>query len=339
MPARSEASQTTQPAGGGLREQRPVDEQRRHQRLGLGRRQPEALDQLVLVEPLDLVAEREEPLAGDLARAALGVGVEDLRRGEAHVAADRDDVRDPVERDLDADFLDDVRDVAAEQRHLDVVAVALQVELLAHADRAERVDAGAGRLAAPQQRQAGAAAADLGQQRPRAAERRVVLERVAHREVQQPALFRLVDDVELDAGAPPDAIEEHVAVPGLADGAGRHGADLADAVQVHRLAEAVERADHRVAGARPDGPAGREGVAAERDAARRLLDHPRRLAGPDLGDRQPDGAGAHVEHGDQEQVCPRRPPLPPTDSRWSTSSRMILDRRVGDRKSKRDVTA
>ena len=68
-----------------------------------------------------------------------------------------------------ADFLDHVRDVALEQRHLQLVGVAAQVELLAEPHRAERVDARAGRLAAAQQREAGAAAADFDQQRPRAA--------------------------------------------------------------------------------------------------------------------------------------------------------------------------
>ena len=81
------------------------------------------------------------------------IAVEDLRRRKAHIPADSDDVCDAVQRDLDPDLFDDVGDIAAEKGQLDVVAVALQVELLAYADGAEGVDARVGRLAAPQQRE------------------------------------------------------------------------------------------------------------------------------------------------------------------------------------------
>ena len=226
-------------------------------------------------------------------------------------------MRDAVQRDLDPDLLDDVRDVAAEKRQLDVVAVALQVELLAQADGAERVDARVGRLAAPQQREAGAAAADFDQQRAGAAERGVPLEPVPDRQIDQAALFGLVDDVESDAGAAPDAIEEHVAVTRFADGAGRGGPDPADAVQLHRGAEPVDRGDHGVTGPRPDRPAGRERIATERHAPGQLLDNAWRLADDNFGDRQSNRAGAHVEHGDQNRCV----------GRGSLSSRRVLHAR------------
>ena len=182
------------------------------------------------------------------------------------------------------------------------MAVTLQVELLTDTDRSERVNPGVGRLAAPQQRQAGAAATDFSEQRARAAKGGVRLERVPYRQEQQPPFLRLVDDVELDPGAATDAVQEDVTVAGLADRAGRGRPDLAHAVEIHGLPEAVQGADDRVTGAGSDRPAGREGVAAERHATRQLLDHARRLAGPDFGNRQPDGAGAHVEHGDQAGI-------------------------------------
>ena len=102
------------------------------------------------------------------AHAVGGLAVEDLRRRESHVAADHDHVGDPAERDLAANFVDDVRDRSLQQRQLDVVGQPPQVELLAQPHGAERVDAGAVGLSLPQQRQAGAAAADFGEQRPRA---------------------------------------------------------------------------------------------------------------------------------------------------------------------------
>ena len=135
-------------------------------------------------------------------------------------------MRDPVQRDLEPDLLDDVGDVAPEQRQLDFLAVPAQIELLAEADRAKSVDARARRLAPPQQGQARAAAADLREQGPRPAEGGVSAELVADGQEHQAALFRFVDDVEGDAGARLDAVEEHVAVASFAHGARRDGADV-----------------------------------------------------------------------------------------------------------------
>jgi len=90
-----------------------------------------------------------------------------LGRDEPHVAADRDHVGDAIERYLEADFLDHIRDVALEQRHLQLLGMAAQVELLAEANRAEGVHTRAGGLSPAEQRQAGAAAADFDQQRAR----------------------------------------------------------------------------------------------------------------------------------------------------------------------------
>ena len=140
-------------ARGGLGQQRPVDEQRRQQRLGLDGRQPEAIDQALVVQPLDLVAEREELRRAAISRTpSSGLAARDLRRREPHVAADRDHVRDAFERNLDADLVDDVRDVALEQRHLQLVRVAPQVRAAAAAGprraRRRRSDGLAARAAA-----------------------------------------------------------------------------------------------------------------------------------------------------------------------------------------------
>ena len=123
-----------QPACGRFSHQRAVDEQGRRERLGLGGRHPKALDQFVFLNLRDLIAEREKSIARDFARATFGVAVQDLRRREAHIPTDSDDLCDAIQRHLDPNFFDDVGDIAAEKRQLDVVAVALQVELLPHPD-------------------------------------------------------------------------------------------------------------------------------------------------------------------------------------------------------------
>ena len=99
-----------EPAGGRLGHQRTVDEQGWHERLRFDRRQAKALDQLLFVEALDLIAEGEERVARNLTDAVVGVGLEDLRRREAHVAVDRHDVGDAAQRVVDPDLLDHVRD-------------------------------------------------------------------------------------------------------------------------------------------------------------------------------------------------------------------------------------
>ena len=124
----------------------------------------------------------------------------------------------------------DVGDGASEQGDLKFVGVAAQVEVLAEPDGAERVDAGTVRLAAPQQRQARAAAADLDAQRPGALQGGMAAQRVADREEDQAAFLGLVDDLEREAGAAADAIEKQLAVARFADRARRHGANALDAV-------------------------------------------------------------------------------------------------------------
>ncbi len=115
-PVRSDASRHDDLRALRFGEQRAIDEQRRHERFGFDRGQAEALDQRVLVEPLDLVAERQERVARDLAAAGLALLLQDLRGREAHVAADRDHVRDAAERNVEADLVDDVGDVPLQQR-------------------------------------------------------------------------------------------------------------------------------------------------------------------------------------------------------------------------------
>ena len=96
-------------------------------------------------------------------------------------------------------------------------------------------------------------AANLGEERAGAAKRRMLTQRVANREKDEPALLRLVDDLERDAGAGAEQIEEGVAVARFADRARRHRGDVGDAVAVGNAAEAGDRGDRGVEGPGADG--------------------------------------------------------------------------------------
>ena len=154
-------------ADGGLRHQRPVDEQRGPECLRLDGRKSKPLDNAVLVQPLDLVAESQESLARDLVMAVVRFVLLHLRCQKADISAQRNHVREPIERNLETDLIDDVRDVPPQQGRLNVLAMPAEIQLLAEPDRPERVHARAVRFAAAQQRQAGAAPADFHQQRSR----------------------------------------------------------------------------------------------------------------------------------------------------------------------------
>jgi hypothetical protein len=120
--------------------------------------------------------------------------------------------------------------------------------------------------------------------------------------------FPLVDDVEFDARAAPDPVEEDF--PGLAHRAGRRGVDPGDTVRVHRLPEALERADHRVNRLRTDG-ASRERVPAA------PLYSPRRCQGlTEVTSRSPGvSRWRPCRHRDQ----PRLPPVPARRRRAESS--------------------
>ncbi len=200
------------------------------------------------------------------------------------------------QRHLAADVLDDVLHGAVEEPHPLVVAAVPGGEVLAHADRAERVGAGVDGLAAAQEREVGAAPAHLDEEGVPAREGLVLPERLAHRDVAEAVLLGAVDDLDVDAGAQAHPVEEGVAVDGLAHGARGHRAVADDAVGVHDPAEALQGPQGRLDGGRPQ-PAAGEGVLAQEDGPRGLLEDPGRLAGGQLGHDQPDGARPHVQDG------------------------------------------
>ena len=133
-------------------------------------RQPEAVDEAVVVEPLDLVAEREEALAGNLAGRLASVSP-----SESCAAANR--MSPPTATTCvtrSSGISTRISSMTLAMSRLSRATwsswrVPAQVEPLAQPDGAERVDAGPGRLAAAEQREAGAAAADLDRAASRAA--------------------------------------------------------------------------------------------------------------------------------------------------------------------------
>ena len=97
---------------------------------------------------------------------------------EPDIATGGDEAADATQRYVQSDFIDHVGHVALEQRDLDLVAVAAQIELLAQPDGTQRIDGRAIRLAAAQKRETGAAPPDFNKERPCPLERGVFAERI-----------------------------------------------------------------------------------------------------------------------------------------------------------------
>ena len=261
--------------GLGLEEQLPVDEEGGNERLDLGEGQAVGLHELLVVERHRLLAEGEEPLAREVPRGEAGVVAHDLVGGEAGVPAEGEEVLRLAQGHLAADVLDDVLHGAVEEAHALLVAAVPGGQVLPHADRPEGVGPGVDGLAAAQEGDVGAAAADLDEERVPAREGLVVLERLADRDVAQAVLLGAVDDLHVDPGAQAHAVEEGVAVDGLPHRARGDRAVADDAVGVHDPAEALQGPQRGLDGGRPQ-PAAGEGVLAQEDGPRGLLEDPGR---------------------------------------------------------------
>ena len=130
------------------------------------------------------------------------------------------------QRNLDADFLDDVGDVALEQAtcrswlcRLRSSCWRIRTAPSAYTpDRLGWPRRSSVRLVLPPPTSTSSVHAPLNAGWPPSA--------LPDGQIDEPALFRFVDDLERDAGAAADAIEEHVAVARLAHRAGRDRPDL-----------------------------------------------------------------------------------------------------------------
>ncbi len=163
-------------------------------------------------------------------------------------------------------------------------------------DRAEPQALRGGDLAVLQHRQQRAAAAHVGDQRLPLVHAQGVAHRLAHRRDRQPAFLRRVDHLDVQPGGHEDAIEKRVAVGGLADGGGGHGANLLHLVEIEQLAVVAEHLDggaHALAAQ----PAAAEGVLAQADRPLQPLQHLDPAVGKHLGNDHPQGVGPHVDGG------------------------------------------
>ncbi len=146
---------------------------------------------------------------------------------------------------------------------------------------------------------------------------------VPHREIDQPALLRHVDDVHLEPGPDLHPVEERVGVRRLAHRAGRDGAVAGRAVLVHQVLEALEGAQGRFHRAGADASR-RERVFAERHAAHHLLDDERPAARGELGHDEAHGACADVDDRDGFRGRAAAPP-----GRWGLVSTTASSYRLG----------
>ena len=171
-----------------------------------------------------------------------------------------------------------------------------EIQLLSKPDRAKRIDARDHRLAAAQQRQARASAADFRQERPGPLQCWMLLERMPDGEIDEAAFFGFVDSLKGDTRASAHAIEKQLSIPCFAYGACRDRTYVPDAVLLEELTESFNRRERCIRGLRADDSA-RKRVTPEDDAARGFLDDANGLPWQDFSDDEPDGARPHVEDG------------------------------------------
>ena len=169
-------------------------------------------------------------------------------------------------------------------------------EHLLQPDRAQPQALRGGDLAVLQQRQQRAPSAHVGDQGLPLVDSQGVAHRLTHRRDRQPALLRGVDHLDVQPGGHEHAVEERIAVGGLADGGGGHRADLLDLVQIEQLAVVAQHL-HGGAHALAAQPAAAERVLPQADRPLEPLQHFDPAVGKDLGDDHPQGVRPHVDGG------------------------------------------
>ena len=145
--------------------------------------------------------------------------------------------------------------------------------------------------------QQSAAAADVGDERLTLLDAQGVAHRLADGRDGQPAFLRRVDHFDVQMRGHEDAIQEGLAVGGLADGRGGHGPDLLDLIEIEQLAEIAQHGHggpHAVAAQASTA----EGVLAQMDGPLQLLQDLDASVGKDLGNDHSQGVRPHVHGGD-----------------------------------------
>ena len=165
-------------------------------------------------------------------------------------------------------------------------------EALGHSQHAELLGDGPLHLWSRPHGQLHAASADVHHHGSPALE----IDAVERGQVDQPGLLLCRDDLRIEADLAPHALEEILAVGGLAHGGGGHDQELVDAVHVRQplvLAQRIESPPHGGRGQ----PTPRQRALAEADHLLLAVDHVE-PAGAALHDDHVKGVAADVDGGD-----------------------------------------
>jgi len=218
----------------------------------------------------------------------------DLPDGEAGVAAHGHERLDVFQRNRVLHGAQHRRDLVAQHLGRLFGRIVAGGQYLVQADGAQPQALRGDDLAVAEERQQGAAAADIDDQGVAAIDVQRPAQRLADRRDGEAALFGRADDLDLQPRGKVDAVQEGIRVAGFAGGASGHGPNVLHLVEIQQLAEIAEdRQGHAHAG----GP--------QASAAKGVLSQPGRTLCPlndldaavglDLGDDHPQGVRAHVD--------------------------------------------
>ncbi len=177
---------------------------------------------------------------------------------------------------------------------------ALGAQEVAHPQRAEIVGHGSHHLAAAHQRPFGRARAQLEHERILAREFRQRRERALDRGEGQQGLLRALDHLHLDPGRQEDPVHEGVPVERGPHGARRDRPGVGHPVAVHHGAVLPEDVD-RLLDARRGERSGAEGLAAQRQGLRDVLEDADLSVRLELGHQHADAARADVDDGEDRR--------------------------------------
>ena len=209
-------------------EQRPVDHERRVERLSVRKLQFESPGQLFGGLTLALTRQLVKGAPRYHEQTFRANRLSDPPGHESRVASDCDERPDAIQGDAALRRTEDVRDMLTQNLRGPVGGFAAAKQSLPHADGSHGQALGFDDLPLRQHREQRASPADMRNQEQTPLGAQLRTEMPANAGHGQPALLRRIQDLQFQPGGHQHPIEEHVAVAGFADRAGRHRA------QVHR---------------------------------------------------------------------------------------------------------
>ncbi|EFK95050.1 hypothetical protein LDC_2959 [sediment metagenome] len=226
---------------------------------------------------------------------------QEAAHGGLHVAGERNQGGDFLDRQRLAHLVHGAQNVLVQQGAHAVGRHLIGFQGFPDAHGAQFEGAGVDDEPVFDQQQPRAAAADFRDEHMPLLERRFPLEEVMDREVDQVFHLGILEHVHGDARPDIDPVEKGLAVRRLADRTGGHGPDLigrGDAVLAHDMAKAAQDDDALLDRGAIDA-ARSKGVLAQVHGLLQGFQQPDVAAGADLGNVQPDGAAADIDHGDR----------------------------------------